>query len=140
MPTALTITVGILLGAIGLTLAEGKRRLESIKLAEREALSTDEIYSRYYAHLHLQKSDVVELWNEVADTLKVSASRMRPGDRFGVDIGTFVLTSDHLDVLGVVAQQRANKQGMRIDLSSLSSIDDYIKMFSRAAPELATTD
>ncbi|WP_316680244.1 hypothetical protein [Ralstonia flaminis] len=77
-----------------------------------------------------RREDVRVLWNEIADTLRVPASKLRPSDRFGTDIGAYFITSEELDVLGDLAARRATQRDMKIDITALATVDDYVKAFA----------
>ena len=51
-----------------------KRKAESL-LEDREALTDDEIYQRFYASSGLEREAVAGLWHEVAHILRVPADR-----------------------------------------------------------------
>lgn len=89
-----------------------------------------EIYRRFYASSGLNKAAVIDMWHEVARVLRVPAERLRPTDRFGKDAGAYWITSEELDTLGVIAQKRAKRQGLIIDLASIETVDDYVKRFA----------
>lgn len=122
--------VALLLAGLAFAVRTTKKRKALATLTEREALTDDEIFQRFYASSSLEKGEVVELWREVAQTLGVPAERLRPTDRFGKDIGMHWITSEELDALGVLAQQRANRRGLTIDLSAIQTVDDYVKRLS----------
>lgn len=124
--------IKIMAGLIGLLLTllayeMIKRKLSLSALDTREALSDDEIYRHFYAGSGLSKAAVIDVWHEVARTLHVPAERLQPTDRFGKDVGVYWITSEELDTLGVVAQERAKRQGVTVDLASIETVDDYVK-------------
>lgn len=121
----------VALAAFGFAIRSKKARQSLSALEKREALSDDEIYRRFYAASGLSKAVVIDVWHEVARVLRVPAERLQPTDRFGKDIGVHWITSEELDALGVVAQERAKRQGLTVDLSSIETVDDYVK---RLAP------
>jgi len=111
-----------------------RRYRASAELRQRESLDDEAIYASYYAEANLPKALVLQLWHEVAETLKVSASQLRPGDRFGREIGAYAITSEDLDVLAAKGRQRAKAVGASIDLESLNSVDDYVRCFGKQKP------
>ncbi|NMV37960.1 hypothetical protein [Ralstonia insidiosa] len=107
------------------------RRSESLAaLADREPLSDVQIYRQFYATSDLDETEVRTLWNEIVGTLQVPADKLRPSDRFGADIGVWFITSDELDALGDLAARRAAQRGVKIDIASLATVDDYVKAFA----------
>ncbi|WP_374088070.1 hypothetical protein [Methylomicrobium lacus] len=125
------LTIVVLLISLGLIVRATKKRNIDTALAAREALTDEEIYRRFYASLGLNKTEVIELWHEIAEILRVPAERMRPSDKFGKDIGTYWITSEELDILSTAAQQRAKLRGLTIDLASIKTVDDYVKRLAR---------
>jgi hypothetical protein len=125
------VAVAILLIAVlGLIYRHVKSRASLTLLDEREELSNDEIYQKFYASTDLEKPIVIELWHEVADILEVPATRLRPSDKFGKDVGVYWITSEKLDELGVVAKKRAETLGKSIDLTAIDTVDAYVKTFA----------
>jgi hypothetical protein len=125
-------TIVVLLVSLGLIVRATKKRNIDTALAAREALTDEEIYRRFYASIGLNKTEVIELWHEIAEILRVPAERMRPSDKFGKDIGTYWITSEELDILSTAAQQRAKLRGLTIDLASIKTADDYVKRLARS--------
>lgn len=111
------------------------RRRAARVLHGREALQDKDIYSRFYADSGLPASTVAELWHEVADALRLPYDKLRPADRFGQELGGgYLLTSEELDVLAAMARDRASKRQTTVDLSTLKTLDDYIRSFAALEP------
>ena len=126
----LALTSALLLGSLGFTVRRLiKPKAESL-LEDREALTDDEIYQRFYASSGLEREAVAGLWHEVAHILRVPADRLRPTDEFGKDIGAYWITSEELDVLGETARRRANRKGAAVDLASIRTVDDYVRQLA----------
>jgi hypothetical protein len=125
-------TIVVLLISLGLIVRATKKRNIDTALAAREALTDEEIYRRFYASLGLNKTEVIELWHEIAEILRVPAERMRPSDKFGKDIGAYWITSEELDILSTAAQLRAKLRGLTIDLASIKTVDDYVKRLAKS--------
>lgn len=124
-------TIGV--AVIGIAIYQARKRGTIRLLADREPLGDEEIYSRFYASSGLAKSLVIELWHEVASSLGLAPERLLPTDRFGKDIGVYWLTSDNLDVLGAITKQRASQQGLKVDLASLGTVDEYVRFFATSS-------
>ncbi|MCO5411219.1 hypothetical protein [Ralstonia mojiangensis] len=99
-------------------------------LLERESLSDIDIYRQFYASGNFDEAAVRSTWNEIAETLRVPADKLRPTDKFGTHIGVCFITSDELDTLGELAAQRACRHGKKVDLSAIATVDDYVKAFA----------
>lgn len=106
------------------------KKNSSVFLSSRDALSNDEIFRRFYSSSNFQYAEVVELWHEIAVALEVNPEHMRPEDRFGKEVGAYWFTSEELDALGAIAQQRAKRQGRSVDLTALKTVDDYVRHFA----------
>jgi hypothetical protein len=128
MPTVLGL---ILLAVIGTVVGVGARRwlrgAELRAVDNRIPLNEDAIYSNYYADAGYQKATVLELWNEIAATLKVPPGKLRPTDRFGKDIGTYLITSDAVDTLFERAQRRARQLHIAVDFAKITTVDAYVR-------------
>ena len=111
-----------------------RRRQASLQaLPERESLSDAEIYKQFYAGGNFDEAAVRAVWNEIAETLRVPADKLRPTDNFGAEIGVWSITSEELDTLGELAAKRAALQGKEVDIASLATVDDYVRAFAANA-------
>lgn len=118
----------------GAELLHRKRRQASLRaLSERESLADIEIYRQFYAGGNFDEAAVRSAWNEIAETLRVPADKLRPTDKFGTDIGVWFITSDELDTLAELAAQRAARRGREVDISAIATVDDYVKAFATAS-------
>lgn len=104
-------------------------------LSQRISLTEAEIYSQFYAGRNLDESAVRSAWNEIAETLRVPADKLRPTDKFGTDIGVWSITSEELDTLGELAAQRAARQGKEVDFAALATVDDYVRAFATSGAQ-----
>jgi hypothetical protein len=102
-------------------------------MTDRQELDDAAIYERFYRNSGLSPEVVTELWHEIADVLHLSPGKLRPTDRFGRDIGQFLLTSDELDALSALAVRRAGGKQAAGDLSVIKTVDDYIRRFGLVA-------
>lgn len=120
----------------GAALLRRKRRQASLQaLSERESLSDAEIYRQFYAAGNFDETAVRSAWNEIAETLRVPADKLRPTDKFGADIGVSFITCEELDTLGELAAQRAAPHGKEVDISAIATVDDYVKAFAASSPK-----
>jgi hypothetical protein len=111
------------------------RKRKAILLSDRESLTVEEIFSKFYGSSGISKAAVVQLWEEVATTLGYDASRMRPTDRFGVELKEFQFMDGEVDSLSAIAHERMKQHGLNIDWSKVATVDDYIRAFG---PHLRT--
>ncbi|KHK54780.1 hypothetical protein PI87_14335 [Ralstonia sp. A12] len=111
-----------------------KRRQVSLQaLSERQSLSDAEIYKQFYAGGNFDVAEVRAAWNEIVETLRVPAYKLRPTDKFGTDTGVSLITSEELDTLAELAAKRAARQGKEVDISALATVDDYVKAFATSS-------
>jgi hypothetical protein len=69
------------------------RRMQARRLPEkrarfagREPLGAGEIYARFYGHESFARKPFEELWQKMAESLKLDASLLRPTDRFDTEL------------------------------------------------------
>lgn len=96
-------------------------------LNERPDLSDDELFETYFKDSGLPKSVVVDLWDELANCLRVPRAKMRPSDTLGKEVGSYWITSEDLDALEVLAKRRAQRAGKPLDLSTIHDVGDYVR-------------
>jgi hypothetical protein len=123
----------VIIGMLGVMVRWARRRRLAAALEGRESLDDQAFYGRYYAESKLPKDLVIELRREVVETLRVSAEKLQPGDRFGEQIGTYWTTSDDLDVLAAKGRNRAKALGLSVDLKKLATVDEYIRCFAKSS-------
>jgi hypothetical protein len=131
MSVSALVTLAVLIAIFGLAVPWWKQKAARRDLGTRECLDDEGVYSRYYATSDLPKAQVLELWHEVAATLRVPAGQLRPEDRFGKDVGVYWITSDALDVLATKGRNRAKQLGLDVDLKALTTVDEYVRCFVR---------
>ncbi|KJR40630.1 membrane protein [Candidatus Magnetoovum chiemensis] len=104
--------------------------------ADRERLTLDEIYDKFYKDL--PKEQVIELWHETERILEMPSGKLRPLDRFDVELGDrmFKWQKDDLeDELSILNDEKCADTG-----NVLHTIDDYIRaMIALEAMETVIT-
>ena len=124
--------LALLVGSFGI--GGDIRRKKNARLGQRERLTPDEFYERFYAGAGLPKTLVLELLKEVADSVEVDAGLLRPSDRFSVELmdinfGRLTPLDGGLFEVNFRAELRAKKLGADLDLSRILTLHDYIKTF-----------
>ena len=123
------IIKGYFCGILG-RLVEGLRRIRvPANLRNREALSDDEIWSKFYKGTDLDRTDVLELWSEIADCLRIDKGRMRPSDSIARDLTLDRVIQPRIEDLTEAATSRARRRNKRIDLGQLETVQDYVNEF-----------
>jgi hypothetical protein len=121
----------VLLLGLGPLLLHRQRRVRELRLlAGRDDLDDDEIYQEFYVTSGLNRASVREIWHEIAKDLRLPAAKIRPTDRFGLDIGRYFYLSEDLDVLAHNAARRAKRLGISVDLQHLATVDGYVRAFA----------
>ncbi len=120
------------LGALAEILASLQEAREKKKIfAKREPLSVDEIYERYYANSGVSKNKFGERWSEIANTLLIPSEKLRPSDSFGKELGPYRVIDDNLDELEKIAAKHIKEMKIKVDLSTVKTLDDYIQLLCR---------
>jgi hypothetical protein len=89
----------------------------------------------FYEKQGMGKESVLEIWNEIAATLKLPPDKLRPTDRFGSDIGMPLITSEDLDTLFELGDARARALGTVVDFAAVKTVDDYVRALARKKME-----
>lgn len=108
-----------------------RHRSEVQRLNKRESLEIKNLYSHYYATSGLSEPSVMEIWQEIASTLHLPAEKLRPTDRFGHDVGTYLVLSNELDSLGELGAGRAKRLGIDVRWEKIATIDEYVRTLAR---------
>jgi hypothetical protein len=132
MPATVAIIALVIVGIIAALARSWQRKSELSSIIRRPPLNDDEIFLTYYGNSGLSNESVIEVWREIATQLNLPPERLRPLDRFGKDIGRYIITSENLDSLNDAARHRAKASGIVYDISKISSIDEYIRAFAKS--------
>lgn len=100
-------------------------------LSKRERLSPDDVFYRFYAGSGIDRELVVELLEHVASELSLPVDRLRPSDRFGVELAPDkgCEWDSGYGVLLFELQRLAKKKGKEIR-QRIITIDDYLRAMS----------
>lgn len=132
--TIILVVAALAIGGLSMLMLWSRRRRALTVLNGRASLDDDAIYTRYYTEAQLPKTLVLQLWHEVAETLKVPVAKLRPEDRFGKEIGTYWITSDDLDALATKGRNRAKTLGLTVDFEKINTVDAYIRCLAKTGP------
>jgi len=97
----------------------------------REGISPEEFYEQHYAGSDLDERLVIELLNHVALELRLPVTKLRPDDRFAIELAPKKGGSwdSGYGILLYEIQRHANRKGIRVNLK-IHTIDDYIRVMS----------
>jgi hypothetical protein len=82
----------------GLAYFIGAKRLscKRARFKDRENLTCEEIYNRYFSNSGLPREKVIALWMQIAKELKLESGRLRPTDRFDKELSPVLNNEDEL--------------------------------------------
>lgn len=100
-------------------------------LHARECLSPQDFFNIYYKESGLDKVLVVELLEHVAQELGLPVEKLRPGDRFSVELAPRCGNEwdSGYGILLYELKRLAKKRGRSVQ-GKIDSIDDYLRAMS----------
>jgi hypothetical protein len=130
----LAIQVVVLAIAVALAAAwfyRSGRRADDVRrsrLADREDISVEEFKRRYYAAEKIEAPQLGVLLDEVAQALNVPRGKLRPTDRFRVELAP-EKGWEADDGVGILAQLLAKRGAAPADgiLIAVQTLDEYLK-------------
>jgi hypothetical protein len=131
----------VILGAIAIAyFASGllfAHQLRAKAFQDREDLVIDEIYQRYFLKSGPPKEIVFELWLESARDMRIDPGRLRPSDRFAVELHHHVTPFPIFDLNHdwyCTAVTRLHRSGGKNELlENVKTLNDYIITFGSLA-------
>lgn len=93
----------------------------------RENLDPDAFYGRFYADSGLDRQSILEFLDHLAFEMDLPADKLRPSDRFTVELSERTTEWDSgFGVLMGEAKRLAKRNGIEIQ-GKIESVDDYIR-------------
>ncbi|MEK7333483.1 MAG: hypothetical protein AAB017_08915 [Nitrospirota bacterium] len=129
--TWLFLTIVGLGGLTGIFLIVYPKFKKRAIFADRQYLTMDEIYSRYYLDSGLSKDVVLKLWGNVAELLQLPKGKLRPTDKFGKELGPYQVIDDDINELQAFTLRQLKEVGVSVDFSTIKTLDDYIRCLVR---------
>jgi hypothetical protein len=122
----------------GLLSVSYPKRKRAARFADREELSMEQIFERFYKDRGVPKDLVLELWNEAAEALSVPGGKLRPTDRFDKELGpvrAFPLVDLNEGLLSIMVRRlRAIDPNAKPSVpENIKSLNDYIEFFGYGA-------
>jgi len=102
-------------------------------LDRRDDMRPDAIYDIYYAGSGLDRETVIMLLVHVAQELNLVVERLRPSDRFFVELKDICSEWDSVGILFWEVGSLAKKRKVRIE-NPIETIDDYIRAMHALDP------
>jgi hypothetical protein len=74
---------------------------------------------------------VFELWNEIAEVLRVPPGKLRPSDRFDIELAPVKgrKFDDNTIEVHWAAQRRLKQLGVDADITAIQTLRDYVAFF-----------
>ncbi|HAZ43748.1 MAG TPA: hypothetical protein DDW76_27640 [Cyanobacteria bacterium UBA11369] len=98
------------------------------RFAEREALTVEEIFSKYYTQRNLNHLDIIQIWQEITAVLQLDPQKVRPLDRFDTELAAIYLFPRRLADLDKYLADKC--QGIIEFNDEIETIDDLILLVS----------
>jgi hypothetical protein len=126
------VAVVILLGVVYFRSTRRADKKMAERFVGREPIEFDEFYERYYASL-LDRELVHELVEHVAHELSIPANKLRPDDQFELELKPLAgwEYDSGQNILFVEIKRLAKEGGKEIDLNTIRTLDDYIKVMAK---------
>lgn len=104
-------------------------------LKDRAELTVGEIYDSFYADSPISRDAVGQALEEISEDLSVPLGKLRPQDRFDVELGPTPGWEYDDDVSDVMARARRRlvDSGASQDLTPIRTVDDYVRLVARSA-------
>ena len=131
----LIVILFILISVLGLAwafLAPRYNRGKMARFGDRKPLESDDFYEKFYADSGLPRALVLELLQEVGDSVEIVPTLLRPQDRILVelsDLKSLKPADGGLAEVTFAAQRRQKKLGVTVDITKIQTVDDYIRRF-----------
>ena len=130
LPIIVLLIVVLIIGVIIAYIIEAKRLVKKQnRFVEREVLDSREIFEMYFASTGYNDKRVNYLWNRIADILHLEAGKLRPNDRFDVELapvkGHFV--EDELVDLEDFMRDECKVMSKVKPSLSLKTLDEFIR-------------
>lgn len=129
------IAAGVLYGALSILMPEKLRRRA---ISKRPSLSFDEIYRTHLQQLRFPKESVESAWTELARDLELDAAKLRPSDRFAVELSVKGFPLVDLNE-AVTSRLRERLRGAEADAgadrnaASIKTVQDYVEFICSLA-------
>jgi len=129
------LAVAALYGAMSVFLPE---KLRKRAISKRPSLSFDEIYRAHFEQLPFPKESVEAVWKELARDLELDAARLRPTDRFAVELSvkSFPLVDLNEAVTSRLRERlrwAKAEAGETRTAASIKTVRDYVEFICKLA-------
>jgi hypothetical protein len=129
------VVVAVVGGVLAWNFVPRRQRLKQFQ--GRPDLSLEQIHGEFFGRANFPKELVSELWNEVAESLRLPPGKLRPTDRFDKELAApqgWEFDDEILDVQWA-AERRLKRSGTQADLSQIKTVGDYVEFFCNLAAQ-----
>jgi len=101
------------------------------RFQDRGRITPDQFYDTFYSNSGLSRQTVLQLLDEVAESIRIPAGLLRPQDRFEVELADekWYWPDWGLDELSENASTRLKKLEAAVEADKIKTVDDYIRTF-----------
>ena len=124
---------------VGLSYLESRIRRKKL-FAARHTMSPEQVFSEYFSTTDINREVMIGLWLQIARRLGVPADKLRPTDRFTVELvasGSFDPFDGTKDQLAAFADSYAKSHGISLDLTKVETVGDLIQQMAGPATQPA---
>lgn len=128
------LTAVVFVGILVWVIVRSSSHIDKIRRSRfsgRLPLDDDSFYERYYSTAGLRKEVVIQMRHEIETALRIPAQMLLPTDRFSTELSVvqgWEYTDDGPDELYLLNRDRERRLGVHIPLTTLQTVDDYIRM------------
>jgi hypothetical protein len=121
-------------GIVGLGLFIDSARLHAkrARIANRQKMTIDELYDTYYSATQISKDKVVYYWGVIASLLRLDPQKLRPTDRFAVELAPVngKELSDEIEDVAQFLVDESKEKGFSFSPEKVKTMDDAIKLLT----------
>jgi hypothetical protein len=99
------------------------------RIYNRDILSVTTIFQKFYSHANFDEEEFSEVWNEIANILKMEAGKLRPTDRFDYELKSTdgYPVEDEIVELEYYLRDECKKRSISLEEYKLETLDDFIR-------------
>jgi len=127
--------------AIYWSLPSSMRKRKAARLGNRAEMPPQEFYSTFYAESGIPKPIVLELLEEIAESIEMPISLIRPTDSFERELSDLddEMYDGGMAEMNFRAHDRVQRHGVRLEPGQIKTVDEYIRFFGVLAASRTTS-
>lgn len=110
------------------------KRTRLKRFSDREVLSREDIYARYFRDSGLEKVTIVSVWEDVAKVLALPPEKLRPTDRFDQELrplSEWYHYDDNVEHLFAWALKSAKIRGVTVNFDEVQTLGDFVTLMAK---------